>query len=79
MVPISTESQLLLTLEEKLRLTAWKHRYALASAGFTPEQAERLCFARWLYRVFRLNEWPTPERSTACSIRKASSGSTSTR
>jgi hypothetical protein len=32
------------------RLTNYKWRYSLETAGFTTAQANRLLFARWLYR-----------------------------
>lgn len=31
------------------RLTLWKWRYSLESAGFTYEQARQLIFLKWLY------------------------------
>jgi hypothetical protein len=32
------------------RLTTYKWRYSLESHGFSPDQAGRLLFMRWLYR-----------------------------
>ena len=39
----------MLTPQEVRRLTVFKWRYALESAGFTTRQAEQLLFLRWLY------------------------------
>ncbi|MDP8922794.1 MAG: hypothetical protein M3O34_07950 [Chloroflexota bacterium] len=38
-----------LTSQDMRRLTLYKWRYALESAGFTAEQARRLMFLRWLH------------------------------
>ena len=38
-----------LTSQDMRRLTLYKWRYALESAGFTADQANRLMFLRWLH------------------------------
>ena len=38
-----------LTSQDMRRLTLYKWRYALESAGFTADQAQRLMFLRWLH------------------------------
>lgn len=38
-----------LTSQDMRRLTLYKWRYALESAGFTSDQANRLMFLRWLH------------------------------
>ncbi len=38
-----------LTAHDMQRLTLYKWRYALESAGFTADQAARLMFLRWLH------------------------------
>ena len=38
-----------LTSQDMRRLTLYKWRYALESAGFTADQAHRLMFLRWLH------------------------------
>ncbi len=49
--PASAPAQprLLLTHEDVRRLTLYKWRYALESAGFSAEQIGRLLFLKWLY------------------------------
>lgn len=37
-----------LTDLDKVRLTRFKWRYSLETAGFTPEEARRLLFFKWL-------------------------------
>jgi hypothetical protein len=54
MLPITTQSLALLTSQEQRALAAYKHRYHLASAGFTPAEAQALCFLRWLHSVARI-------------------------
>lgn len=44
-----TEDLGLLTNEELDRLRDYKYRYVLMADGFTPMQARRLCFTRWMY------------------------------
>ncbi|MCC6179106.1 MAG: hypothetical protein IT305_27665 [Chloroflexi bacterium] len=39
----------LLTAQDMRRLTLFKWRYSLESAGFSPRQAERLLFLKWLH------------------------------
>jgi len=38
-----------LTAQDVRRLTLFKWRYSLESAGFTPRQAGHLLFLKWLY------------------------------
>lgn len=43
-----------LTAAEVRRLTIFKLRYSLESAGFSPAEARRLIWARWAVRSKRL-------------------------
>lgn len=45
---MGTTTTLALTTTEVRKLTLWKWRYSLKSAGFTTQQAEQLLFLRWL-------------------------------
>lgn len=45
-----------LTQREVRALIVFKWRYALESAGFSPAEARRLCFAKWAVHAGRLGE-----------------------
>ena len=48
--------QHMLTADEVRRATIWKWQYTLRSAGFSPAEARRLCFAKWAVHAGRLGE-----------------------
>lgn len=48
------QTRAILGVETIRRLTLWKWRYSLESAGFTPDQAHRVVFACWLYQHDRI-------------------------
>lgn len=47
--PASGGVRAVLTAQDVRRLTLFKWRYSLESAGFSSHQAERLLFLRWLH------------------------------
>lgn len=45
-----------LTQQEVRALIIWKWVYTLRSAGFSPAEVRRLCFAKWAVHAGRLGE-----------------------
>jgi hypothetical protein len=54
-----------LSAQDVRRLTLWKWRYSLESAGFTTEQAEHLLFLKWQHDKRRsADDLPEPSAHT---------------
>ena len=48
------QTETILTPQERANLNAFKWRYSLEAAGFSPAEARRLVWARWAVRSKRL-------------------------